>query len=190
MFHDEESKTAAPRGGLSARDLDRFNERVLPYLDAAHNLARYLLRDGQDAEDAVQDAFVRAIRHFDGFRGTDGRAWLLTIVRNTCLTRLRDRRMGAGSVEFDEEIHTGEDAPPGPVADMERRAAARSVREALDQLAVEFREVLVLRELEGLSYKEIAQISGVPIGTVMSRLARGRRQLQDALRPTVLKENG
>ena len=189
MFHDEESETAAPRGGLPARDLDRFNERVLPYLDAAHNLARYLLRDGQDAEDAVQDAFVRAIRHFDGFRGTDGRAWLLTIVRNTCLTRLRDRRVGE-SVEFDEEIHTGEAASRGPEADMERRAAARSVREALDQLAVEFREVLVLRELEGLSYKEIAQISGVPIGTVMSRLARGRRQLQDALRPAVLKENG
>lgn len=156
---------------------ERFQECVLPYLDAAHNLARYLLRDPQDAEDAVQDAFLRAIRHFEGFRGTDGRAWLLTIVRNTCFTRLRDRRAGREIVEFDEDLHTAEDASPGPEVEMARRATAESVREALDQLAVEFREVLVLRELEGLSYKEIAQVCDVPIGTVMSRLARGRKQL-------------
>lgn len=162
---------------------------MLPYLDAAHNLARYLLRDADDAEDAVQDAFLRAIRHFDGFRGVNGRAWLLTIVRNTCLTRLRERRAGAEKVEFDEEFHTAEDESQGPEAEMSRRAAAESVREGLDRLPVEYREALVLRELEGLSYKEIAQVSGVPIGTVMSRLARGRQQLLRALRPTTPQES-
>ena len=162
---------------------------MLPHLDAAHNLARYLLRDTQDAEDAVQDAFLRAIRHFDGFRGVDGRAWILSIVRNTCLTRLRGRRSRGGNVEFDEEIHTIEESSPGPEADLARHAATESVREGLDRLQVEFREVLVLRELEGLSYKEIAQVAGVPIGTVMSRLARGRKQLSLALAPGP-KENG
>jgi RNA polymerase sigma factor (sigma-70 family) len=174
---------------LSAGELNRFNQCVLPYLDAAHNLARYLLRDADDAEDAVQDAFLRAIRHFDDFRGVDGRAWLLSIVRNTCLTRLRGRRSSASNVEFDEEIHTVEEARRGPEADLTRKDAAVSVHEVLGRLGVEFREVLVLRELEGLSYKEIAQITGVPIGTVMSRLARGRKQMMLALGPAVAKEN-
>jgi RNA polymerase sigma-70 factor (ECF subfamily) len=183
------TETAGTQGYLSGRELDRFNECVLPYLDAAHNLARYLLRDAHDAEDAVQDAFVRAIRHFDGFRGSDGRAWLLSIVRNTCFTRLHGRRSIGQNVEFDEEIHTVEEAAPGPEVDLARKAAARSVHEGLERLAVEYREVLVLRELEGLSYKEIARVSGVPIGTVMSRLARGRKQLLLALAPEA-KENG
>jgi RNA polymerase sigma-70 factor (ECF subfamily) len=178
-----------PRRHLSPRELERFNECVLPYLDAAHNLARYLLRDVDEAEDAVQDAFLRAIRHFGGFRGVDGRAWLLSIVRNACFTRLRGRPSGGQSVEFDEEIHTVEEGAPGPEAELERKAVAESVGEALGRLAVEFREVLVLRELEGLSYKEIAQVSGVPIGTVMSRLARGRKQLLLALAPLGPKEN-
>jgi RNA polymerase sigma factor (sigma-70 family) len=187
----EETRLTHEMGqGLSARDLGRFQERVLPYLDAAHNLARYLLRDPQDAEDAVQDAFLRAIRHFDGFRGTDGRAWLLTIVRNTCFTRLRDRRAGREIVEFDEELHTAEDTTPGADVEMARQATTRSVREALDRLAVEYREVLVMRELEELSYKEIAQVCDVPIGTVMSRLARGRKQLALILETPEPKEMG
>lgn len=186
MTRERKPERAGSKGRLSPRDLDRFNECVLPYLDAAHNLARYLLRDVQDAEDAVQDAFLRAIRHFDGFRGVDGRAWLLSIVRNTCFTRLRGRRADGEKVEFDEEIHTTEDEAHGPEVELTRRA----VREGLDRLAAEFREVLVLRELEGLSYKEIAQVSGVPIGTVMSRLARGRKQLMLALRPPGPEENG
>ena len=157
--------------------MNRFNESVLPYLDAAYNLARYLLRDPHEAEDAVQEAFLRAIRHFDGFRGVDGRAWLLSIVRNTCFTQLRRRRSGGQAVEFEEEMHSVEDEASGPEADLVRTIATKTVQEALARLTVEFREVMVLRELEGLSYKEIAQISGVPIGTVMSRLARGRRQL-------------
>jgi RNA polymerase sigma-70 factor (ECF subfamily) len=186
VSEERNPEAAGPRRHLSARELDRFNERVLPYLDAAYNLARYLLRDGHEAEDAVQDAFLRAIRHFDGFRGVDGRAWLLSIVRNACLTRLRSRRSSGEIVEFDEEIHTVAEEAPGPEIDLARRA----VREGLDRLPVEFREALVLRELEGLSYKEIAQVSGVPIGTVMSRLARGRKQLLLALRRPVPKEDG
>lgn len=190
MTPEKRPNTDVPDRRLSGQELSRFQECVLPHLDAAHNLARYLLRDGPDAEDAVQDAFLRAMRHFDGFRGADGRAWLLTIVRNTCFDRIQGRRARGDSVEFDEEVHTREDSPRGPDVDLERRAATQSVTEALERLPVEFREVLVLRELEGMSYKEIAQVAGVPIGTVMSRLARGRQQLLDALASTMTKENG
>jgi RNA polymerase sigma-70 factor (ECF subfamily) len=182
--------TAGREWHLSPRELDRFNGCVLPYLDAAYNLARYLLRNAHDAEDAVQDAFLRAIRHFDSFRGVDGRAWLLSIVRNTCFTRLRGRPSRGENVEFNEEIHSVEEAVSGPEVDLARKAATESVHEGLERLPVEFREVLVLRELEGMSYKEIAQVSGVPIGTVMSRLARGRKQLLLALAPPGPEENG
>ncbi len=181
MSHERKPETAGPEGALSPRQADRFNQSVLPYLDAAYNLARYLLRDPHDAEDAVQEGFMRAVRHFDGFRGLDGRAWLLSIVRNTCFTQLRRRRSGGEAVEFEEEMHSVENEASGPEADLTRTLAAETVQQGLARLAVEFREVLVLRELEGLSYKEIAQIAGVPIGTVMSRLARGRRQLLMAL---------
>ena len=166
---------------LSSQEMARFHECVLPYLDAAHNLARHLLRDPQEAEEAVQEAFLRAIRHFAGFRGVDGRAWLLSIVRNTCMTQLRRRRTGGERLEFDEEIHSPQDGDSEPEASWANTLAVASVREGLDRLPVEFREALVLRELEGLSYKEIAQVAGVPIGTVMSRLARARKQLQSAM---------
>jgi len=169
---------------VPGRDLGRFDETVLRHLDAAYNLARYLLRDPHEAEDAVQDAFLRAIRHFGDLRGSDGRAWLLSIVRNTCFTRLRRRRPAAEVVEFDEEEHTVQERESGPEADLARTMAVETLHEGLDRLAVEFREVLVLRELEGLSYKEIAQVADVPIGTVMSRLARARRQLSLALGAT------
>ena len=181
MTHENRPEAASPERRLSSQELERFRERVLPYLDAAHNLARYLLRDAHEAEEAVQEAFLRAIRHFDGFRGVDGRAWLLKIVRNTCFTQLRRRRTGGERVEFDEEIHSPMEAGSEPETDLAGAMSAQSVRDGLDRLAVEFREVLVLRELEGLSYKEIAHVAGVPIGTVMSRLARGRRQLLLAL---------
>jgi len=166
---------------LTAHQQVRFEESVLPHLDAAYNLARHILRDGTEAEDAVQDGCLRALRHFDGFRGVDGRAWLLSIVRNTCLTYLGRRRAGGGTVAFDEELHSADSEVSGPEADLARAGAAEGVSEALSRLPVEFREALVLRELEGLSYKEIAQVTGAPIGTVMSRLARGRRQLARAL---------
>jgi RNA polymerase sigma-70 factor, ECF subfamily len=184
LAHEKRPETAGSQQPLSSRESDRFNRSVLPYLDAAYNLARHLVRDTHEAEDAVQEAFVRAIRYFDGFRGTDGRAWLLSIVRNTCYTQLRRRRLAGENVEFDEEVHAVADYGTGPEADLARTIATESLREAVSQLAVEFREVLVLRELEGLSYKEIAQVAGVPIGTVMSRLARGRRQLLLALEAT------
>jgi RNA polymerase sigma-70 factor (ECF subfamily) len=181
VTHEGRPETASSQRHLSQRQLDRFHESVLPHLDAAYNLARYLIRDPDEAEDAVQEACLRAIRHFDGFRGGDGRAWLLSIVRNTCFTQLRRRRSGGEAIEFEEDTHSLEDEASGPEADLARTMAAEQVEEGLARLAVEFREVLVLRELEGLSYKEIAHIAGVPIGTVMSRLARGRRQLLTAL---------
>lgn len=188
MTHETRPETGNPDRPLSPRELERFTEFVLPYLDAAHNLARYLLRDPHDAEEAVQEAFLRAIRHFDGFRGVDGRAWLLSIVRNTCFTQLRRRRAGSEKIEFDEEIHSPQEEGSEPEAHLATTITAASVREGLNQLAVEYREVLVLRELEGLSYKEIAHVAGVPIGTVMSRLARGRKQLLLALEGSA-KEN-
>jgi RNA polymerase sigma-70 factor (ECF subfamily) len=177
-----------PDRRLSPQQMQRFSECVLPYLDAAHNLARHLLRDPHEAEDAVQEAFLRAVRSFDGFRGTDGRAWLLTIVRNTCITQMRRRKSGGEKVEFDEAVHFVEEDASQPQARLASTIAAESVREGLERLSVEFREVLVLRELEGLSYKEIAQVASVPIGTVMSRLARGRKQLLLAL-GAATKEN-
>jgi len=181
VTHEGRADRDMPQRSLSPRQMDRFHESVLPYLDAAYNLARYLVRDPHDAEDAVQEAFLRATRHFDGFRGVDGRAWLLSIVRNACFTLLRRRRSGSEVVEFEEEMHSVEDGASGPEADLARTIAAEQVQEGLARLPVEFREVLVLREMEGLSYKEIAQVAGVPIGTVMSRLARARRQLSAAL---------
>jgi RNA polymerase sigma-70 factor (ECF subfamily) len=181
--------TASPERRLSPQELERFNECVLVYLDAAHNLARYLLRDPHQAEDAVQEAFLRAIRHFDSFRGADGRAWLLSIVRNSCFTLLRRRRPDDQRIEFDEDLHSPREESSGPEADLASTITSESLRDGLDRLAAEYREVLVLRELEGLSYKEIAQVAGVPIGTVMSRMARGRKQLLRTL-GAGKKENG
>jgi RNA polymerase sigma-70 factor (ECF subfamily) len=178
---DNRAETARPVSRLSSHELARFHACVLPYLDAAHNLARHLLRDPHEAEEAVQEAFLRAIRYFAGFRGVDGRAWLLSIVRNTCITQLRRRRTGGERLEFDEEIHSPQDEAAEPDAAWTSSLTITSVREGLDRLAVEFREALVLREIEGLSYKEIAEVAGVPIGTVMSRLARGRKQLLRAM---------
>src|SRR5512144_1010546 len=119
---------------LSPQERERFTECVLPYLDAAHNLARYLVRDPHEAEEAVQEAFLRAIRHFDGFRGVDGRAWLLSIVRNTCFTQLRRRRAGGERIEFDEEIHSPQEQGSGPEADLASTITAAAVREGLDRL--------------------------------------------------------
>jgi RNA polymerase sigma factor (sigma-70 family) len=161
--------------------LGSFEQTILPYLDAAYNLARWLTRNGHEAEDVVQEAYLRAYRSFGGFHGTDGRAWLLTIVRNTCYTWLRRNRAEQHSTPFDEEIHSEGVASPNPEELLLKDADRQHLTYALEQLPVEFREALVLREFEGLSYKEIADVSGVPVGTVMSRLARARDRLKDAL---------
>ncbi len=160
----------------------KFEESLLGWLDDAYNLARWLLRDDQDAQDAVQDAFMRAMRYASSFRGGDRRAWLLAIVRNVCYTQLSRSRTAASNVVFDEEQHQG---AAGPAADPEAAALGRVDREALihalEALPVEYREAIVMREMEGLSYKEIAGAAGVPIGTVMSRLARARDRLRLSL---------
>jgi RNA polymerase sigma-70 factor (ECF subfamily) len=164
---------------LESSELARFEAAVLPHLDAAYTLARYLTRNPHDAEDVVQDACLRALTYFDSFRGDGGttaRAWLLTIVRNTAFTWRRRHRADALATEFDETQHSKVDVDDRP----DRELLAR----ALDRLAPEFREVIVLREIEGLSYKEIGDVAGVPVGTVMSRLSRARARLQEALRET------
>lgn len=165
-----------------------FEQTVLPHLDAAYNLARWLTRNDHDAEDVVQEAYLRAFEFFGGFYGTDGRGWLLTIVRNTCYTWLRKNRAGELSTQFDEEIHHEEVASPNPEEILLQNADRQHLQDALEELPLEFRESLVLRELEGLSYKEIAEVSGVPLGTVMSRLARARDQLRAGLTRRMKKE--
>jgi RNA polymerase sigma-70 factor (ECF subfamily) len=159
--------------------LARFEKSVLPHLDAAYNLARWLTRNDHDAQDVVQEAYLRAFRSFDGFRGDNARPWLLAIVRNTCYTWLKQHRRAEVEVPYDDEMHGGEDSAldVNPEAILARRDDVRLVDEALQQLPVGYREVVVLRDIEDLSYKEIALVAGLPIGTVMSRLARGRRLL-------------
>lgn len=167
----------------------RFEMLVLPHLDAAHGLARWLARDAVQAEEAVQEAFLRAFRFFGSFQGEDARPWLLGIVRNTCYTQIERERQGGAQAHFDEEVH-GEDAasqgavlrfPVDPEAAAIGRAERELVHRSLADLPPEYREAVVLRELQGCSYREIARIAGIPIGTVMSRLARGRKLLQRAL---------
>ena len=157
--------------------LARFEQAVLPHLAAAYNLARWLTRDEHDAEDVVQDAYVRAWTFFDSFHGGDSRAWLLTIVRHTCYTWLQRHRGHELATTFDDERHSGEREASNPETLLLQRADQQLLREALDALPVEYREVVVLRELEGLSYKEIAGVADLPLGTVMSRLARARKRL-------------
>ena len=158
-----------------------FDQTILPHLDAAYNLARWLIGNERDAEDVTQEACLRAFKFFSSFRGGDPRAWLLTIVRRTAWTWLRSNRRHEEAVEFDEELHGGTDVAPSPEVSLVRAGDVEAVRQAIATLPAIFREVLVLRELEDCSYKEIADIAGVPIGTVMSRLTRARKQLQTAL---------
>lgn len=158
--------------------LSEFERIVLTHLDAAYNLARILMRNDQDAEDVVQEASMRAFRFFDNFRGENSRAWFLQIVRNTSFTVLKKNRPDEMNIVFDEELHGGQMPPMDAGVALDRTQDRQTVRAAIEQLPPEFREAIALRELQGASYKEIADIAGVPIGTVMSRLARARRQLQ------------
>ncbi len=153
----------------------------MPHLDAAHNLARWLTQNDHDAEDVVQEAYLRAFRSFESFYGTNGRTWLLTIVRNTCYSWLRKTRAHERNTSFDEEVHDQETDTPDPQTMFQQREQTVLLREALEALPVEFREVLALRVFEDLSYKEIAGITGLPPGTVMSRLARARMRLKQML---------
>lgn len=160
---------------------NRFEQVALPHLSAAYNLARWLLRSDEDAEDVVQEAFLRAFKFFGGYRGGEGRTWLLTIVRNACyswLQRNRARELTGTVDETQEEIAVDFASPESLLM---KKVEARMVREALADLPIEFREVMVMREMEDLSYKEIAVIADLPIGTVMSRLARGRKRLHSLL---------
>jgi RNA polymerase sigma-70 factor, ECF subfamily len=164
----------------SSRD---FGEYLLPHLSAAYNLARWLTGNDQDAEDLVQEAYLRALRFFGGFRGGDARAWLLKIVRNTCYTWLQQNRAERPTTAFDEEIHrhSDEGETSDPATLLLKKADRQLIQRALEELPLKSREMLVLRELEGLSYKEIAEVAGVPIGTVMSSLARARGRLRQSV---------
>ena len=163
---------------MMADPAQRFEQILLPHLAAGYNLARWLTRNDHDAEDIVQEAYLRAFRSFDRYRGGDPRAWLLTIVRNTCYTWLRQNResaiSAADAVDHDD---VAADPETEPETMWLRQADGQLLRAGLEALALEFREALVLRELEGLSYKEIADVLDVPLGTVMSRLSRARKQL-------------
>jgi RNA polymerase sigma factor (sigma-70 family) len=167
----------------------RFEKLVLPHMNSAFNVARWLTHNDQDAQDVVQEAYLRAFRFFGGFRGEDARAWLLSIVRNTFYTwHQQNRGHAADTTEFEEDMHSLEtgtaEHDDSPEAMLIRSQSQKRVHKALQSLRLEYREVVVLRELEELSYKEIAAIVGIPMGTVMSRLGRARQQLAALLAPT------
>jgi RNA polymerase sigma-70 factor (ECF subfamily) len=172
--------------------MGRFEAVILPHFDAAYNLARWMTRNTSDAEDITQEAMLRAFRFFDTFRGENGRVWLLTIVRNTCLTWIRRHLPQQNSAEFDERLHTDLQASLTPESEYLRQATGEQVRRAIEHLPPEYREVVLMRELEQLSYKEIATVTQSPLGTVMSRISRGRstlRHLIDAERRAEVKQH-
>src|SRR6478752_1338886 len=167
------------QGAAQKHELASFEEMMLPHLDAAHNLARWLMRNEQDAQDVVQEAYLRAFKSFSGFHGSNGRAWLLTIVRNTSYTLLKKNRAADLTTPFDEEIHASGHESASPATLLEHAEDSELIKNAMEELPAEFREILVLRHQEGLSYKEIADIAQIPLGTVMSRLARARDKLKE-----------
>ena len=164
---------------LEAQERERFEQNILPHLDAAFNLARWLLRDRRDAEDVAQEAMLRAYRFFATFRAGDARAWLLQIVRNCCYDWLKKNRPGDLQEELQEESLPSKELSPEDLARLNQDRSR--LAEALESLPPHFREFLVLRELEGCSYKEIAEITSRPMGSVMSGLARARQQLREIL---------
>ncbi len=166
---------------LEHNDVPNFEQAVLPHLDAAYNLARWLMRNDQDAQDVAQEACLRAFRFFPSFRGGNARAWLLKIVRNTCYTWLQANRPLQDAAEFDEKLFPPDSRAPNPEESVLQNDSDTLVRKALEALPSNFREVLILRELEEMSYKEIADITGMPAGTVMSSLSRARGRLRQIL---------
>jgi RNA polymerase sigma-70 factor (ECF subfamily) len=161
--------------------LTRFEQTIMPHVDAAYNLARWLAGNESDAQDVVQDAYLRAFRFFAGFRGEDSRAWLLRIVRNAFYDSLKQKRRQDTSTEFDEQIHAIEESAEDLSGTVLEKADYELLHKTIAELPVEFREILVLRELEDFSYKQIAAMINAPLGTVMSRLARARSQLRSLL---------
>jgi len=176
------------QGAAQEHELASFEAMMLPCMDAAHNLARWLLRNEQDAQDVVQEAYLRAFRSFAGFRGSNGRAWLLTIVRNTAYTLLKKNRTADLTTAFDEEIHATGYESVNPATILEHAEDAELIKNAMDGLPAEFREILILRHQENLSYNEIGDILKIPIGTVMSRIARARGKLKQYLAASVSQE--
>ena len=164
----------------------RFEELFLPHLDAAYRLARMLVKRDEDAQDIVQDAFVKALKGFEGFRGGNARAWILMIVRNTAFTWLKKHYVNTDVVPFDEAIHQ----PPTEeqLSESAHEEQLRQLREVLAKLPVEFREILVLRDIEGWSYKDLASRLNLPLGTVMSRLNRARLHLREEIAKVQPKE--
>jgi RNA polymerase sigma-70 factor, ECF subfamily len=165
----------------------QFEAKVLPHLDAAYNLARWLVRDDHCAQDLVQDAYLKALRYFASFRGDDARPWLLGIVRNTCYTWLGDQKRTGKLLEFRDDMEAADDAQEwvspqdGPEDSLIKKDERTALHNAIEALPIAFREVLILREIEDMSYESIADILQVPIGTVMSRLSRARALLRHAL---------
>jgi RNA polymerase sigma-70 factor (ECF subfamily) len=174
--------------GAQEHELASFEAMMLPHMDAAHNLARWLLRNEQDAQDIVQEAYLRAFKSFSGFHGSNGRAWLLTIVRNTAYTLLKKNRAVDLTTTFDEEIHAVGQESTSPATILEHAEDAELIKNAMEELPVEFREILTLRHQESLSYAEIGEILKIPIGTVMSRLARARGKLKEYLAARMSQE--
>ena len=165
----------------------RFEQAVLPHLDAAYNLARWLLRDTHDAEDILQQACLSAFKAFDRFRGNDARVWLMTIVRNACFTHLRSRR--GGPKELLDDLLPAPMTQSDPQLALLHRLDREALAAAVEALPAIFREAFVLREMEGLSYQEIADVAGVPVGTVMSRLSRARERLAESLKDLAVQES-
>jgi len=176
------------QGAAQEHELASFEAMMLPHMDAAHNLARWLLRNDQDAQDVVQEAYLRAFKSFSGFHGSNGRAWLLTIVRNTSYTLLKKNRAADLTTTFDEEIHASGRESVSPAAILEHAEDAELMKNAMNQLPAEFREILTLRHQEELSYQEIGEILKIPVGTVMSRLARARAKLREYLASQMSQE--
>jgi len=183
--HDAGINVASSGSNKLTMPRQTFEEVLLPHLDAAFNYARWLTKSDAEAEDVVQDAYVRALRFFSSLRSDDARSWLLTIVRNTWYGRFPQARSAGQPAEYDAMKHDRHDEGLDPEALVMQQQAVEKVRRAVQELPPDFREVIVLRELEGLSYKEIAAVAGIPIGTVMSRLARARERLLAILGPTV-----
>ncbi len=161
--------------------LSYFEHNIMPHLPAAYNLARWLTHNDQDAEDLVQEAYLRAFKFFDGFQGQNSRTWLLKIVRNTFYSRLPQKKLHELTTAFDEELHDQGSEDFNPEKLVLQNINNKLLMQALAELPVEYREIIILRELEYLSYKEIAELIAIPIGTVMSRLAPARKQLQKSL---------